>query len=158
ESLQGRGLIDVGEAYPLHRIEVVEIAPEFLETVRGWQRVGMIAQMVLAELAGIVAQIKQEPGECRRAWPYIRWAARQFRQDHADADGLHASDEGGAAGSATLLGVIVHKLGTLVADAVDVRRFPDHQTLMVDARLHPAYVIAHDEQDVGLLRLLSSRR
>ena len=25
---------------------------------------------------------------------------------------------------------------------------------MVDARLHPADVVAHDEEDVGLLRLL----
>jgi hypothetical protein len=29
--------------------------------------------------------------------------------------------------------------------------FTDHQTLMVDARLHPADVIAHDEEDIGFI-------
>ena len=34
---------------------------------------------------------------------------------------------------------------------VDVRRFPDHQAAVVTTRLHPADVVAHDEQDVGLV-------
>ena len=51
------------------------------------------------------------------------------------------------------LGVVVHKHRTLLADAVDVGRFPDHQTAVVDARLHPADVVSHDEQDIGLLLL-----
>jgi hypothetical protein len=29
--------------------------------------------------------------------------------------------------------------------------FPDHQATVVDARLHPPDVVAHDEEDVGLL-------
>ena len=51
------------------------------------------------------------------------------------------------------IGDVVHELRALLPDAVDVGRFPDHQALMVDARLHPADVVAHDEQDVGLLLL-----
>ena len=142
----------------MHRIEVIEVAPEFLEAVRGRQRVDVVAEMVLAELAGVVAEIEQELGKMRRSGPYIGRAAGKFRQDHADADRLHAGDEGRSPGSATLLGVIVHELGTFIADAIDVGRLADHQPLMVDAGLHPADVIAHDEQDVGLLSLLSSRR
>ena len=64
---------------------------------------------------------------------------------------IHAGEEGVAAGSAALLGVIVHELGAFIADAIDVGRLADHQPLMVDARLHPADVVAHDEEDVGLL-------
>ena len=56
-------LVDVGEAHPLHRVEVVEIAPELLEAVRGRQRVGVVAEMVLAELAGVVAEVVQELGQ-----------------------------------------------------------------------------------------------
>src|SRR5262249_59279540 len=37
-------------------------------------------------------------------------------------------------------------------------RVNNHQPLMVDARLHPADVIAHDEEDVGLLLLLGGCR
>ena len=64
-------LVDVGEAHPLHRVQMVEIAPELLEAVRGRQRVGVVAQMVLAELAGGVAEVVQELGERRRAGPQV---------------------------------------------------------------------------------------
>ena len=38
-------------------------------------------------------------------------------------------------------------------DPVNVRCFPDHQAAMITARLHPADIIAHDEQDIGFLVL-----
>src|SRR5262249_56719894 len=60
DSLLRRGLVDVWEAHSLHGIEVIEIAPEFLETVRRRQRIGVIAEVVFAELAGVVAEIEQE--------------------------------------------------------------------------------------------------
>ena len=44
---------------------------------------------------------------------------------------------------------------TLVANTVDVRRFPDHQPAVIDAWLHP--VVAHYEKDVGFLLLRGSR-
>ena len=152
DRLLGRGLVDVGEAHPLHGVKVVEVAPELLEAVRGRQRVGVVAQVVLAELAGVVAEIAQELGDRRRSGPQVGRAAWQLRRDHAGAQRMHAGEEGVAPGGAALLGVISHEDRAFVADAVDVGRFPDHQAAMVDARLHPADVVAHDEQDVGLLR------
>jgi integrase len=62
DALHERGLVDVGEAHLLHGVEVIEIAPVFLEAVRRRQRRGVIAQVVLAELAGGVAEIEQELG------------------------------------------------------------------------------------------------
>jgi len=41
--LLGNSSVDVGEAHLLHRVEVIEIAPVFLEAVRGWQCLGVIA-------------------------------------------------------------------------------------------------------------------
>ncbi len=76
DALLSRGLVDVGEAHLLHCVEVIEIAPEFLEAVRGRQRIGVVAQVVLAELAGVVAKVEQELGERRRAGPQIGRAAR----------------------------------------------------------------------------------
>ena len=151
DALLERGLVDVGEAHPLHRVQVVEVAPELLEAVRRRQRLGVVAQVVLAELAGVVAEIEQELGERRRAGPQLGRAAGQLRRDHAGAQRMHAGEEGVAPGGAALLGVVVHEDRALVADAVDVRRLPDHQAAVVDARLHPADVVAHDEQDVGFL-------
>ena len=105
----GRGLVDVGEAHLLHRVEVIEIAPVFLEAVRRRQRLGVVAQVVLAELAGGVAEIEQELGERRRAGPQVGRAARQLRRDHAGAQRIHAGEEGIAPGRAALHGDVVHE-------------------------------------------------
>ena len=151
DGLLGRGLVNVREAHALHRIQVVQIAPELVEAVGGRQRVGVVAQVVFAELAGVVAEVAQEPRERRRAGPQVGRAAGQLRRDHARAQRVHAGEEGVAPGRAALLGVVVHELGALLSDAVDVGRFADHQPLMVDARLHPADVVAHDEENVWFL-------
>jgi hypothetical protein len=70
-----------------------------------------------------------------------------LRRDHSGAQGIHAGEEGIAPGGAALHGDVVHEDCALVPDTVDVGRFANHQ----DARLHPADVITHDEENVGLL-------
>ena len=65
DTLLGWALVDVGEAHLLHSVEVVEVAPKFLEPVGRRQRIGVVAQVVLAELAGGVAQIEQDLGNRR---------------------------------------------------------------------------------------------
>src|SRR4051794_36514455 len=69
-------------------------------------------------------------------------------------------EEGGPPGRAALLGVVGHEDRAFLTDAVNVRRLADHQPAVVDARLHPTDIVAHDEQDVGLglLALLALRR
>jgi len=64
-ALFGRALVDIVEAHALHRVQVIEVAPELLEAVRRWQCIGIVAQMVLAELAGVVTEIQEELGERR---------------------------------------------------------------------------------------------
>ena len=150
-ALHGRGLVDVREADALHRVEVIEVAPELVEAVRRRQRVGVVAEMVLAELAGVVAEVPQEPRERRGAGPQVGRAARQLRRDHAGAQWMHAGEEGVSAGGAALLGVVRLKEGAFVADAVDVGRLADHESAVIDARLHDADVVAHDEHDVGFI-------
>ena len=93
DGLLVRAAVDVREAHLLHRVQVIEVAPELLEPVRGRQRIRMIAEVVLAELAGVVAEVKQELGKARRARAQIRNRARQLRQDHARAVRMHAGDE-----------------------------------------------------------------
>src|SRR4051794_38297186 len=73
------GTVEVGEAHPLHRVEVIEIAPVFLEAVLGRQRFGGVAHVVLAELAGAVAEIVKELGKVRRAGSQKGRAAGNFR-------------------------------------------------------------------------------
>src|SRR2546429_3762636 len=117
----------------------------------------MVAEMVLAELAGAVAQIVEERGESGRPGPQVRRAAWELRRDHARAQRIHAREEGIAPGRATLLSIVGHHDCTFLRNPVNVRRFPDHQAAMIAARLHPADIIAHDEQDIGFLVLRLSR-
>ena len=120
----------------------------------GRQGIGVVAQMVLAELAGVVAEIEQELGDRRGAGPQIRWTAGELRRDHAGAQRMHAGKEGVATRRAALLGVVVGEHRAFLADLVDVGCLSDHQAAVVDARLHPADIIAHDEEDVWFLLLL----
>ena len=136
---------------------MIEVAPVFLEAVCRRQRRRVVAQVVLAELAGGVAEITQEPCKRRGAGLQIGRAAGQLWRDHTGTHRIHAGEEGIAAGRAALHRHIVHEHCAFMPDAVDVGRFPDHQAAMVDARLHPADVVAHDEEDVGLAGLSQCR-
>ena len=71
---------------------------------------------------------------------------------------MHAGEEGIASGRAALLGVVVGEQRAFVADLVDVRRLSDHQATVIDARLHVADIVAHDEEDVWFLLLLCTCR
>ena len=124
DGLHGRAAVDVREAHLLHGVQVIEVAPELLEAVGGRQGIGMVAQMVLAELAGGVAQIEQELGERRRAGSQIRNGARQLRQDHARAVRMHSGEEGAAPGRAARLGVVVHEHAAFLREPVNVVVFP----------------------------------
>jgi hypothetical protein len=66
---------------------------------------------------------------------------------------MHAGEKGVATGGAALLSVIGHEDSAFAGDPVNVRCFPDHQAAVIATRLHPADIIAHDEQDVGFLVL-----
>ena len=109
DALLGRALVDVGEAHLLHGVQVVEVAPVLLEAVRRRQGIGVVAQVVLAELAGVVAEVQQELGQARRAGSQIGRAAGQLRRDHARAQRIHAGDERIAPGRAALHGDVVHE-------------------------------------------------
>ena len=61
-----RAAVDVREAHLLHCVQVVEVAPVFLEAMRRRQSRRMVAQVVLTELTRRVAEVEQELGEARR--------------------------------------------------------------------------------------------
>jgi hypothetical protein len=113
----------------------------------------MVTQVVLAELAGAVAEVEQELRHRRRAGPQVGRTAGELRRDHTGAQRGHAGKEGVPACRAALLGVVAHELGAFIGNAVDVGRFGKPHPLRVRVDLHPADVITHDEKNVGLLIL-----
>src|SRR4051794_4114977 len=106
----------------------------------------MVTKMILTKLAGVVTKIQQELGERRGTWPQVRGAAWQLRRNHAGPKRRHTREERVAARSATRLRNVIHENSAVVADAVDVWCLAYHQAAMVDAGLHPADVVTHDEK------------
>ena len=71
---------------------------------------------------------------------------------------MHAGEEGVAPRRAALLSIVGQELCALFPDSIDVGRLTDCEFFVVNARLHPADVVAHDEKDVGLIRLRECSR
>ena len=73
-----RRIVAMGRVF--HRIQVIEIAEEFVESMNGRQELVQVAKVVLAELAGGIAHRLQRRGDGRRlagmpivapAWPTV---------------------------------------------------------------------------------------
>ena len=115
-----------------------------------WQKFVAVAEVVLAELSGGVTErlecFRYRHVFCMEAHVGTRLA--DLRQ--AGADRRLPGDEGGAAGGATLLGVIVGENRTLSADAINVRRPVTHDAEVVGADVEPADVVGHDHKNVWL--------
>ena len=65
-SITVRAAVDVREAHLLHGVQVIEVAPEFLEAVRRRKRGRMVTQVVLSELSGVVSEVAEELRHRRR--------------------------------------------------------------------------------------------
>ena len=135
-------------------IEVIKIAEEFVEAVHGRQEFVAVAEMVLAELPGRVALRLQQFGDGRILFGQTFLCSGQTHLQKSGAQRTLPGDERRAAGGAGLLSVIVGEDRALVGDAVDVGRAVTHHAAIVGADVPVADVIAHDDEDVWLLRLL----
>ena len=129
-------------------VEVIEVAVELVEAVHGRQVLVLVAEMVLAELAGRIAERLEQFGDRG----VLRGPA-DVGTGHADlahASAVHAlsADERRAAGSTALLTVGVGEPHALVGDAVDVRGAVTHQAVAVATEIADSDVVAPDHQDV----------
>ena len=130
-------------------VEVIEIAEELVEAVVGRQELVLVAEMVLAELAGAVAERLQEFGKRRVA--RLEADARAGKTDlgQAGAQGALARDEARTTGRAALLGIVVGEHHAFASNAVDVRRAVAHHAERIGAEIGLADVVAKDDQYVG---------
>ncbi len=91
---------------------MIEVTPVFLKALRRRQRFGVVAQVVLSELARRVTLVQQHLGDRRRAITQPGRATRKLWHREADTDRIHAREEGAAPGGAALHGVVVHESAT----------------------------------------------
>ena len=101
--LERRVLGIVGQLGLFLGVQVIEIAEEFVEAVHGRQEFVAVAQVVLAELAGGVAERLEQFGDGRVFLLQADRGAGHADLGQAGADRVLAGDEAGAAGGAALL-------------------------------------------------------
>ena len=131
-------------------VQVVQIAVEFVEAVHGRQELVAVAEVVLAELAGRVAKRFEQFGDGRVLFLEPDLGAGQPDLGQPGAEHALPGDEGGAAGGATLLTVVVGEQHALMGDPVDVGRLVAHHPLRVGADIGQADVVTPDDDDVRL--------
>ena len=131
-------------------VEVVEVAEELVEAVDRRQRLVAVADVVLAELAGGVAEVLEQAADRRIELAHAHRRAGEADLGQPGADAVLAGEERRAAGGAGLLAVVVQEPDAFAADAVDVRRLVAHQAVRVGADVGDADVVAEDDEDVRL--------
>ena len=148
----------VGVLRLLLGVEVIEVAEELVEAVHGRQELVAVAEVVLAELAGGVAERLEQLGDGRVLAPAARpWRPGMPTLERPVRKTLCPVMNDGAAGGAALLAVGVGEAHPLVGDAVDVGRAIAHQPVAVAAQVADADVVAPDDEDVRLLVRLGQR-
>ena len=141
----------VGMRRVFHRVQVVQVAEELVEAVDGGQEFIEVAEVILAELAGGVAQLFERGGNRAGFGRDANLGARLADGGHAGANGQLAHDEVRPSRRAARLGVVVGEEHSLLGELIEGGRSAGHHAPVVGADVPHANVIAHDEEDVGLL-------
>src|SRR6516164_2641598 len=136
------------------------MAEEFVEAVDRRQVLVQIAEMVLAELSGGVAERLQHGSQRACLVRTTDIGAGLAHRGQSGAQWQLAGNKISAAGGAARLGVIIGEAHAVGGELVEVRRLARHDALMVGADVEPADIVAHDDENVrlsagwrGLLRL-----
>ena len=129
-------------------VEVIEVAEEFIEAVHGRQRFIAIADVVLAELPGGIAEVLEQAADGRIELAHAHRSAREADLGKPGANAVLTGEERRAAGGAGLLAVIVQERDALAADAIDIRRLVAHEAVGVGADVRDTDIVAEDDEDV----------
>ena len=105
----GRVLRIVRQLRLLLGVEVVEVAEELVEAVDRRQRLVAVADVVLAELAGGVAEVLEQAADRGIELAHAHRRAGKADLGQAGADAVLAGEERRAAGGAALLAVVVQE-------------------------------------------------
>ena len=96
-------------------VEVIEVAEELVEAVHRRQRLVAVADVVLAELAGGVAEVLEQAADRGIELAHAHRRAGEADLGQPGADDVLAGEERRAAGGARLLAVVVEELDALAA-------------------------------------------
>ena len=134
-----------------HRVQVVKVAEEFIESVEGWEKFILVPEVVFAELARGVALRFEGSGNGAGFGGHPDGCARLANRGQAGADGQLPGDEVRAARRAARLSIIVRELHALLGQFVKVRGSAGHHAHVIGTDVGPADVVGHDDDNVGFL-------
>src|SRR5262249_17864410 len=100
-----RGVVAVARVF--HRVQVIEVAIEFVEAMHRRQELVQVAEMVLPELSGGVTHGFENRRNGWRFSRYTKWRARRAHGGQAGTDRQFAGDEIGSTSGAARLSVVV---------------------------------------------------
>ena len=109
----GRVLRIVGQLGLFLGIQVIEVAEELVEAVDGRQRLVAVADVVLAELPGGVAEVLEQAADGGVELAHAHRRAGETHLGQAGAEAVLAGEEGRAAGGAGLLAVVMQEADAL---------------------------------------------
>ncbi|MNE36694.1 hypothetical protein D3C80_1305140 [compost metagenome] len=132
-------------------VKVVQVAEELVETMVGRQVFILVAQVVLAELAGRIALGLQclGNGDVTLLQTHRSTRDADFRQ--AGTQRCLASDERRPAGGAAVLRIVVGEHHAFFGNPVDVRSLVADHAHGVGADVGLANIVAEDHENVGFL-------
>jgi hypothetical protein len=133
-------------------VEVVEVAEELVEAVHGGQEPVLVAQVILAELAGRVPVVLEQLGDGRVLRLQADRRGRNADLRQAGAEPALPGKKRRTASGARLLAVGVGEPHTLVGDPVDIRRPVAHQAVAVATQVRDTDVVTPDDEDVRLVQ------
>src|SRR6185369_10292297 len=141
----------VGQFRLLFRVEVIQIAKEFIETVDSGEILVAVPEVVLAELTGRVAPIFKQ---FRDGWVFRLQTDGRGGHTHLGETGSVTAlpgDERGSPGRTALLAVGVGKHHAFFRKTVNVRCAISHQSVAITAQVGYAYVVAPNYENVRLV-------
>src|SRR5262245_34398691 len=135
-------------------VQVVEVAKELVEAMLRRQVLVAVAEVILAELAGGIAEGFEQFGNSGIFRTHAHGSAWQSDLTQTRAEYALAHNERRTAGGTALLGVVVGENHALVSDAVDIRGAVSHHALRIGTDVRLADVVTPDDEHVRLPRSL----
>ena len=116
-------------------VQVIQVAEELVEPMHRGQMLVAVTEVVLAELAGAIAERLEHLGDGDVLGLEAELRAREDQPWSAGAEAALPGNERRPASGAALLRVVIGEDHALVRDPVDVRRLVAHHALGVAAQV-----------------------
>ena len=123
----------------------------------GGQMFVAVAEMVLTELAGEITLRFEQLGDGHVARLQTFFGAGQSDLQQARPKRRLSCEESGTPGGAALLAIPVSEHRAFFGEAINVRRFVTHLTVVIGGDVPPTDIVTPEDKNVGLLFALPRR-